>query len=83
MAPRGMHDDLHAGAIVIEAGGREAALVGTTTGRSQGTATGTRTFSLVVQPTGPLRSTLAVYSGFAEVSLPGAMEGRNGPSHRT
>jgi hypothetical protein len=32
-----MHDDLHAGAIVIEAGGREAALVGTTTGRSQGT----------------------------------------------
>jgi hypothetical protein len=37
-----MHDDLHARAIVIEAGGREAALVGTTTGRSQGTATGAR-----------------------------------------
>ena len=60
MAPRGMHDDLYAGAIVIEAGGREAALVGTTTGRSQGTATGTRTFSPVVQPTGLLSRLPAV-----------------------
>jgi hypothetical protein len=60
MAPRGMQDDLHAGAIVIEAGDREAALVGTTTERSQGTATGTRTFSLVVPPTGLLNRLPAV-----------------------
>src|SRR5262249_61791523 len=30
-----------------------------------------------------LSSTFSVFSGSAEVSLPGAMEGRNRPSHRT